>query len=157
MRPTVLERLERLPRRNLTVMALRGISTLVPGGWENITSGDELIRRVMGSSDPELIAQVRARANELSNARHEGYGRALSLYDAVNRSQKATGGLRVLANVAGGLPIVKRLAMIAPSSPMLITPARSLTHSPSAANASGVAVRTLASRKLAALSSPPTV
>ncbi|MFN5221332.1 MAG: hypothetical protein ACK5FE_10590 [Cyanobacteriota bacterium] len=119
MRPTVLERLERLPRRNLTVLALRGISTLVPGGWENITSGDELIRRVMGSSDPELIAQVRARANELSNARHEGYGRALSLYDAVNRSQKATGGLRVLANVAGGLPIVKRLAMIAPSSDLL--------------------------------------
>ena len=37
--------------------------------------------------------------------------------------------------------------MIAPSRPMLITPLRSVTHSPSAASASGVAVRTAAARK----------
>ncbi|MEY5059574.1 MAG: hypothetical protein RJA51_1321, partial [Actinomycetota bacterium] len=74
---------------------------------------------VLGSSDPELIRQVRARADLLSAARHEGYGRALSLYDAVNRSQKATGGLRVLANVAGGLPLVKRMATIVPPSDTL--------------------------------------
>jgi len=49
---TVLERLDRLPRRNLTVLAIKGLSTLVPGGWHNITSADELIADVMGSSDP---------------------------------------------------------------------------------------------------------
>ena len=46
---TVLERLDRLPRRNLTVLALKGISTLVPGGWHNTTSADELISSVMGT------------------------------------------------------------------------------------------------------------
>jgi len=85
MNRTVLERLERLPKRDLTVLALKGISTLVPGGWHNITRADALIADVMGSSDPELIRRVRARADLLSRARHEGYSRAVSLYDAVNR------------------------------------------------------------------------
>jgi hypothetical protein len=119
MSVTVLERLERLPRRNLTVLALKGISTLVPGGWRNQTSATELISDVLGSDDPELIQQVRVRADELSRARHEGYRRALSLYDAVNRSQKAAGGLRVLANVAGALPLVKRVASLTPASETL--------------------------------------
>jgi len=111
---TVLERLERLPRRNLTVLALKGISLLVPGGWTNVTRADELIAEVVGGRDADLIRQVRQRADELSRARHEGYMRALSLYDAVNRSQKAAGGLRVLANVTGALPLVKRLASLTP-------------------------------------------
>jgi hypothetical protein len=119
MSATVLERLERLPRRNLTVLALRGISTLVPGGWQNQTSPEALISDVLGSDDLDLVQQVRARADELSRARHEGYRRALSLYDAVNRSQKAAGGLRVLANVAGALPLVKRLAVLTPASQTL--------------------------------------
>jgi hypothetical protein len=119
MSATVLERLERLPRRNLTVLALRGISTLVPGGWQNQTSPEALISDVLGSDDLELVQQVRARADELSRARHEGYRRAISLYDAVNRSQKAAGGLRVLANVAGALPLVKRLAVVTPASQTL--------------------------------------
>jgi hypothetical protein len=119
MSRTVLDRLERLPQRNLTVLALKGISTLVPGGWRNLTSAEALISDVLGSSDPALIAQVRARADALSSARHEGYGRALSLYDAVNRSQKAAGGLRVLANVTGALPLVKGLAHLTPASDTL--------------------------------------
>jgi len=119
MSATVLERLERLPRRNLTVLALRGISTLVPGSWQNQTSPEALISDVLGSDDLDLVQQVRARADELSRARHEGYRRALSLYDAVNRSQKAAGGLRVLANVAGALPLVKRLAVLTPASQTL--------------------------------------
>ncbi|MFN6338660.1 MAG: hypothetical protein ACK41W_08040 [Cyanobacteriota bacterium] len=119
MSATVLERLERLPRRNLTVLSLRGISTLVPGGWRNVTSAEELISDVLGSNDPDLLRQVRERADQLSRARHEGYTRAMSLYDAVNRSQKAAGGLRVLANVTGGLPLVKRLADLTPPSDTL--------------------------------------
>jgi len=119
MSATVLERLERLPRRNLTVLSLRGISTLVPGGWRNVTSAEELISEVLGTSDPELMQQVRQRADQLSRARHEGYTRAMSLYDAVNRSQKAAGGLRVLANVTGGLPLVKRLANLTPPTDTL--------------------------------------
>lgn len=113
---TVLTRLERLPRRNLTVLAIQGISTLVPGGWQNITSADALIADVLGSQDPELIRQVRRRADTLSRARHEGYSRALSLYDAVNRSQKAAGGLRLLAGVGAALPLVKSVAALAPAS-----------------------------------------
>jgi len=116
---TVLERLDRLPRRDLTVLALKGISTLVPGDWQNITSANALIASVMGSDDPALIAQVRERADTLSRARHEGYGRALSLYDAVNRSQKAAGGLRLLANVGGVLPLIKRVAKLTPTSDTL--------------------------------------
>jgi hypothetical protein len=119
MSATVLERLERLPRRNLTVLSLRGISTLVPGGWRNVTSAEELISEVLGTSDPELMQQVRQRADQLSRARHEGYTRAMSLYDAVNRSQKAAGGLRVLANVTGGLPLVKRLVSLTPPTDTL--------------------------------------
>jgi hypothetical protein len=111
---TVLQRLEKLPRRDLTVLAIKGISTLVPGGWHNVTSADELITAVTGSDDPELLRQVRARADTLSRARHEGYMRALSLYDAVNRSQKAAAGLRVLSNVGAALPLVKRLAVLTP-------------------------------------------
>jgi hypothetical protein len=116
---SVLTSLDRLPRRGLTVLALQGIATLVPGGWHNCTNADELIREVSGSSDPALIASVRERAEKLSQARHEGYGRALSLYYAVNRSQHATGGLRLLANVGAGLPLLKSVANITPPSDTL--------------------------------------
>ena len=116
---TVLERLDHLPRRNLTVLALKGIGSLVPGGWQNLTSADALIAEVMGTDDPQLISQVRQRADTLSRARHEGYGRALSLYDAVTRSQKAAGGLRVLANIGGALPLVKNLTNLTPTSDSL--------------------------------------
>ena len=116
---TILERLDRLPKRNLTVLALKGVGALVPGGWRNVTSADALIADVLGCGDPELIAQVRARADVLSQARHEGYSRAMSLYDAVNRSQKAAGGLRVLANVAGALPLVRQMATLTPASETL--------------------------------------
>ena len=37
----------------------------------------------------------------------------------MNRSQKAAGGLRVLANVAGALPLVKRVAVLTPASQTL--------------------------------------
>jgi hypothetical protein len=116
---TILERLEALPKRNITVLALKGISTVVPGGWQNITSPNTLISEVLGSDDPALIAQVRARADALSRARHEGYSRAMSLYDAVNRSQKAAGGLRLLANVTSVLPLVKQLSQLTPASETL--------------------------------------
>ena len=86
---------------------------------QNQTSPEALISDVLGSDDLDLVQQVRARADELSRARHEGYRRALSLYDAVNRSQKAAGGLRVLANVAAALPLVKRLAVLTPASQTL--------------------------------------
>ncbi len=119
MSRTVLERLERLPRRGLTVLALQGVSTLVPGRWSNVTSAEALIAEVIGSHDPQLIAQVRRRADQLSAARHEGYGRALSLYDAVNRSQHAAGGLRLLAQAAAGVPLLKRLGSITPPSDRL--------------------------------------
>lgn len=111
---SVLTRLERLPRRGLTVLSLQGLSLLVPGGWSNTTSAESLIAEVIGSHDPALVAQVRARADQLSRARHEGYGRALSVYDAVNRSQHATAGLRVLAGVSAGVPLLKRLADLTP-------------------------------------------
>lgn len=119
MSATVLERLEALPHRNLTVLALRGIGSVVPRGWHNQTSAEALIIDVLGSDDPALVRQVRERADVLSRARHEGYGRALSLYDAVNRSQKATGGLRLLANIGGALPLVKRVADLTPASETL--------------------------------------
>lgn len=119
MSRTVLERLERLPRRGLTVLALQGVSTLVPGRWSNVTSAEALIAEVIGSHDRQLIAQVRHRADQLSAARHEGYGRALSLYDAVNRSQHAAGGLRLLAQATAGVPLLKRLGSITPPSDRL--------------------------------------
>ena len=119
MNITILERLERLPRRNVTVLALKGISILVPGGWTNLTDPDQLIQEVLGSDNPSLVRQVRQRADDLSRARHEGYGRAMSLYDAVNRSQKASGGLRLLANFGSALPVVKKAANLTPSSDRL--------------------------------------
>ena len=87
---TVLERMEHLPRRNFTVLTVKAIGGLA-GGFQTITSADAL-----------------------SRARHGGYGRALSLDAAINRSQKASGGLRVLANGTGGLPLVKRMAQLVP-------------------------------------------
>ena len=119
MSRTVLERLDRLPKRNLTVLALKGISTLVPGEWHNVTSADRLIADVLGSHDPQLIAQVRERADVLSRARHEGYARALSLYDAVNRSQRAGGGLRLVANLGAAVPLIKGLTNLTPSADTL--------------------------------------
>ena len=59
-------------------------------------------------------SRIRSRADLLSRARAEGYGRALSLYDAVNRSQHAAGRVRPLATVSAGLPLLKRLDDLTP-------------------------------------------
>ncbi len=72
-------RLDPLPKRNLTGLALKGIGSLERSDQRHATSADELIAEVMGGNDPRLIALLRTRPDVLSRAPHQSSLRPISL------------------------------------------------------------------------------
>jgi hypothetical protein len=92
--PSTPVRLDPLPKRNLTGLVRKGIGSLKRSDQRRATSADELIAEVMGGNDQRLIALLSARPEVLSYAPHESSLRPISLYEAVQRSKQAAGGMR---------------------------------------------------------------
>jgi len=47
-----------LPTGGPTVMALKSLDAFVPGGWDNITNFEQMIRTVTGETDEGVIQQI---------------------------------------------------------------------------------------------------
>lgn len=87
---------DNLPTSGMTVRALGLLDFVAPGQWQNITGFDNTIRYVTGEQDADTVARIRARALELYNDSSQGYQRAISIYQMVDRA----GGKIGLASMA---------------------------------------------------------
>ncbi|MBD0334668.1 MAG: hypothetical protein ICV62_04195 [Cyanobacteria bacterium Co-bin13] len=94
------ERVDKLPKGGLTVMALKSLDTFLPGQWDNLVGFDHTIEKVTGETDPAMVQAIAERAIALFNDKSQGYQRALWLYETVD-SASGLLGTAALANRIG--------------------------------------------------------
>jgi len=84
----------------LTVRMLQTLDLVVPGGWNNITDFDEMIRNTTGEDDSDYIRDIRNRAIELYDE-EKNYQRAMRVYKLVDDIDKVA-GMAAMANQLSG-------------------------------------------------------
>lgn len=89
MSNSIVQEINDLPKRGVTVYVLNSLDFLVPKKWENFTDWETMVQSVTRESDPALIASITKRAEELYADRGERYQRAMGLYRTVDRTDKA--------------------------------------------------------------------
>ncbi len=89
-----------LPNRSVTVYVLDALDFVVPGQWQNITNFEALVKEVTKETDPKIIQAVTNRANALYSDPNERYQRAMSLYNLVDKTDRALASA-ALANKVG--------------------------------------------------------
>ncbi len=114
MSQTVFELVDKLPKDNLTVKALRALDFVVPGEWNNLIGFENTIRTVTGETDEELIQQIGDRAITLYNDKSEGYQRALWLYQTIDSAGSALGAAAMANKVAQNVPFLSMLGNLTP-------------------------------------------
>ena len=93
--------IDELPTRSITVRVLNTLDVLVPGEWQNLVGFTETIEAVTGETDDALIQKIGERALALYNDRSQGYRRAMSLYQTVDRVDRLAIGPLAMINTAG--------------------------------------------------------
>ncbi len=106
MSKPIYEIINELPTGGPTVMALKSLDTLVPGGWDNFTNFEHMIRTVTGESDEGVIQQIGDRAVYLYNDKSQGYQRAYWLYNTVDSAAGALAAASMVDKVGGKIPLV---------------------------------------------------
>lgn len=114
MSQTVFELVDKLPKDNMTVKALRALDFVVPGEWNNLIGFDNTIRTVTGETDEDLIQQIGDRAITLYNDKSEGYQRALWLYQTIDSAGSALGAAAMANKVAQNVPFLSMLGNLTP-------------------------------------------
>lgn len=100
MAAKIYEKVDRLPKGGLTVMALKSLDTFIPGQWDNLVGFDATIKHVTGETDEAMVQAIGERAIALFNDKSQGYQRALWLYETVD-SASGFLGTAALANRIG--------------------------------------------------------
>lgn len=114
MSKPIYELVNELPKKNLTVFALRSLDKVLPGEWENLVGFENTIRQVTGETDAALIEQIGARAIQLYNDKSEGYQRALWLYQTVDSTGSALGTAALAGKVTENVPFLGLLNRLTP-------------------------------------------
>lgn len=116
MSESIVELVNELPQRNMTTMMLNCLDFVVPGQWSNITDFEKMITEITGEDDPALIQQIRDRAIVLYSDKHEGYQRAMWLYETVDTADKALGTAALANKVSEKVSLLGFLNKVTPSA-----------------------------------------
>ena len=100
MSKKIYEKVDKLPKGGLTVMALNSLDKFVPGQWENLVGFDHTIKQVTGETDEAMVQAIGERAIALFNDKSQGYQRALWMYESVD-SASGLLGAAAMANRIG--------------------------------------------------------
>lgn len=104
-----------LPTSGVTVSALRALDWVAPGQWQNTVGFDNMLQAYTGETDPPLLQQVKARAEELFNDTSQGYQRGLWIYQAVDATDKKL-GLAAAGHMLGErFSLLKFISKLTPS------------------------------------------
>lgn len=100
MSKKIYEKVDKLPKSGLTIMALKSLDKFIPGQWDNLVGFDYTIKTITGETDEAMVQAIGERAIALFNDKSEGYQRALWLYETVD-SASGFLGTAALANRVG--------------------------------------------------------
>ena len=116
MSKSIIELVDDLPQKNITIMALRALDFVVPGEWDNIIGFDNLIEKVTGETDPAVMQDIRERAVYLYHHSEEGYQRAMWLYQTVDRADAALGAAALASKVGQKIGFLSFLDRMTPKA-----------------------------------------
>jgi hypothetical protein len=106
--------LEALPESSMTTRLLGLLDFVVPGEWQNITRFDALIQEVTGETDQALIQQVGEKAIAIYADPANGYQRAASIFQLVNKEAGLAGAATLAAKAGEGGGLFSMLASLTP-------------------------------------------
>ncbi len=116
MTDPIFKLVDDLPEQNMTIRVLRALDFVVPGEWENTVGFENMIRKVTGEDDEEIIQQVGDRAVQLFNDDSQGYQRALWLYQTVDSSDRALASAALAHKAGERIPFMGFLSNITPKA-----------------------------------------
>lgn len=105
-----------LPRRGFTPSLLGALDWVIPGEYKNITSFEDMIRDVTGSSDEAHIQRVGERAIHLFNDPTQGYQRALWMYQTIDSTQGLAAAMTFMAKIAENVSFLSFLDRVTPKA-----------------------------------------
>jgi hypothetical protein len=100
MSKPIFQRVDELATGGTTIMALKGLDTVIPGQWQNLTGFTNTIKTVTGETDEALVQAIGERAVALYNDESQWYQRAMWLYETVDNAAGAL-GMAAMANKIG--------------------------------------------------------
>lgn len=110
------EVLEALPSSSMTTRLLGALDYIVPGEWENVTRFEDMIKRVTGEEDQELIQRVGERAIALYNDPDQGYHRAVQIYRLVDDTQGLAGAAELADKLSESFDFLSFLGKVTPKA-----------------------------------------
>ncbi len=114
MSDSIAQLLQGLPASSMTTRLLGLLDFVVPGEWKNITSFEELIQDVTGESDQALIQQVGEKAIALYADPKNGYQRAVTVFQLVNKESGLAGTATLAAKMGEGGGLLSMLSSLTP-------------------------------------------
>ncbi|MFN6563311.1 MAG: hypothetical protein RMY28_026440 [Nostoc sp. ChiSLP01] len=114
MSKSIVQLVDELPTRGLTVSLLNSLDFVAPGQWQNTVGFVNTIKTVTLESDEDLIQQIGERAIYLFNDKSQGYQTALWLYQTVDNTDKALGAAALANKVGEKIPLLGFLNSVTP-------------------------------------------
>ena len=113
---TIANYVDELPSSGVTVLALRSLDFIAPGEWDNITSFDEMVKKVTGETDAGFLGEVRTKALELYSDPSQGYQAGMNLYQLVDSADKALGAAAFADKVGEKVKLLSFLDKLTPKA-----------------------------------------
>ena len=114
MASSIVELLDNLPRRSMTVRMLEAIDWVVPGDYQNIVGFEESVRLITGETDPAYLRSVMRRSMELYHDSTQGYQRGLWIYRTTDSVQGMAGWTALLGKLSRDLGFLSWLSYLTP-------------------------------------------
>ena len=114
MASSIVELLDNLPRRSMTVRMLGALDWIVPGDYVNIVGFEESTRLITGESDPDYLRSVMKRSIELYQDPKQGYQRGLWIYRTTDSVQGLAGWTALLGKLSRDFGFLSWLSNLTP-------------------------------------------
>ncbi len=116
MSKSIVELVDNLPSRGVTVMMLKSLDFVVPGEWNNLTGFDNTIQAVTGETDRFSVNKIRDRAIALYANPNEPYQAALRLYQLADSADTALGASAVANKIGENIGFLSFLNRLTPKA-----------------------------------------
>ena len=114
MAQSIVELLDNLPRRSMTVRMLNSLDWIVPGEYVNLVGFEESVRHITGETDSAYLASVMRRCMELYGDTSQGYQRALWIYRTTDSVQGLAGWTALLGKLSRDFGFLSWLSGLTP-------------------------------------------
>ena len=114
MAQSIVELLDSLPRRSMTVRLLHTLDWVVPGEYVNLVGFEETVRHITDETDPAYLQSVMRRSMELYQDTSQGYQRGLWIYRTTDSVQGLAGWTALLGKLSRDFGLLGWLSYLTP-------------------------------------------